>query len=427
MTTKIHVLALGAGLALAGLRPAEAGTVCVNPAGSGGCQKTISAAVTAATSGDTIVVAAGTYKESVIIPKSLSLVGTAGAATTIIDAVGHSNGIYVDGIDWPKLTAVSIEGFTVENASFEGILVTNASDVTILDNRVLNNDRALVITAGSGKCAKLPAFETNESSDCGEGIHLLGASYSIVSGNVVSGNSGGILLSDDTAANHDNQILSNTVSGNLTACGITLASHAPVTNSKTSFGVYLNTVAGNISTKNGTKPPFGAGAGIFTSIPGAAAYSNVIIDNTLTDNGMPGAAMHSHTPGQTLTNNAIIGNTISGNGADPGDTTTSTGIDVFAVSPATGTIISRNVISGESLDIAISTPKPAVVEVHLNQLLFFPTKGLPNYGVGNALAGSNPVDATLNWWGCAAGPGGAGCSVHNGPGAVQYTPWLTTP
>jgi parallel beta-helix repeat protein len=427
MTTQIRMLALGAGLALAGLRPAAAATVCVNPAGSGGCQKTISAAVTAAASGDVIKVAAGTYNESVIIPKSLSLVATAGPSSTFINASGQSNGIYIDGIDWPKLTAVSVEGFTVENANFEGILVTNSSDVTLLDNHVMNNDRALVITAGSGACKGLPTFETNESSDCGEGIHLLGASYSIVSGNVVSGNSGGILLSDDTAANHDNRILSNTVSGNLTACGITLASHAPITKAKTSFGVYLNTVAGNVSTKNGTKPPFGAGAGIFTSIPGAAAYSNVIIDNTLTDNGMPGAAMHSHTPGQTLTNNAIIGNTISGNGADPGDTTVSTGIDVFAVSPATGTIISSNVISGESLDIAISTPKPAVVEVHLNELLFFATKGLPNDGVTNALAGSNPVDATLNWWGCAAGPGGAGCSAHGGPGGVKYTPWLTTP
>jgi pectin methylesterase-like acyl-CoA thioesterase len=51
----------------------KAATLCVNPGGTAGCKSTINAAVAAASAGDTIRVAAGTYKEDVVITKSLSL------------------------------------------------------------------------------------------------------------------------------------------------------------------------------------------------------------------------------------------------------------------------------------------------------------------------------------------------------------------
>ena len=48
-----------------------AATLCVNPGGTSGCKSTISAAVTAANAGDVIQVWPGTYKEDVVITKSL--------------------------------------------------------------------------------------------------------------------------------------------------------------------------------------------------------------------------------------------------------------------------------------------------------------------------------------------------------------------
>lgn len=128
----------------------QAATLCVNPTGASGCQTTIGAAVTAAAAGDTIQVAAGTYKEDVDVTKSLSLVG-AGSATTIIDATGLANGVNVDGsAAAPKsgVSGVVVSGFTVENANFQGIIVQNASFVTIWNNQVLNNNKSLV-TSGS--------------------------------------------------------------------------------------------------------------------------------------------------------------------------------------------------------------------------------------------------------------------------------------
>jgi len=410
------VLALGAGLAVAGGRPSAAATICVNPAGTGGCEASIGAAVTRATAGDTIEVAAGTYAEAVTIAKSLSLIG-ADPTTTIINARGLGAGIYVDGIDPPHLSGVVISGFTVENSNYEGILVANASSVTVWNNRVLDNDRKVNITKGT--CPGLSVNETSEGDDCGEGIHLMGADHSIVARNLVHGNSGGILLSDDTAAAHDNLILDNNVNNNAIDCGITLASHPPaaITGASKSLGVFLNTVAGNVSTKNGLNlPGAGAGVGLFASVPGAATYSNVVINNTLTDNGLPGVTMHSHTPGQVLTNNVIIGNTISGNAADTEDAATSgpTGINVYGVSPASGTIITGNVISDETIDLAVKTP--ATVAAHLNSFLG------TNTGVANL--GTGLVDAAQNWWGCAGGPGASGCSSASGSKLVT-APALT--
>ena len=98
--------ALCAVLLTAAGAPACASTLCVNPKGSKGCFSLISAAVAAAAPNDTIQVAHGTYREMVIVGKSLSLIG-AGPTHTIIDATGkctviggynYCNAIYIDGM-----------------------------------------------------------------------------------------------------------------------------------------------------------------------------------------------------------------------------------------------------------------------------------------------------------------------------------------
>jgi hypothetical protein len=58
------------------------------------------------------------------------LVG-ANPKNTTIDAISLSNGNYIDGLSNPGLSNVVVTGFTVENANHEGILVANASGVTI--------------------------------------------------------------------------------------------------------------------------------------------------------------------------------------------------------------------------------------------------------------------------------------------------------
>jgi len=394
---------------------AAAASLCVNPGGTKGCYKSIGAAVAAASPNDTINVSQGTYKEDVVIGKPLSLVG-AGYSNTIIDATGLSNGIYIDGLDNPGLSDVVVTGFTVRNANFEGILVTNSSAVTVWANQAINNDLALSISTGS--CPGLPPFETEEGFDCGEGIHLSGVDHSTVANNVSTHNSGGLLISDDTGATHDNLISGNVSQNNPFDCGIVLASHPPYQGSSP-YGVVRNTITNNQSIHNGYQVPgAGAGVGVFSGATGGSVSANVISYNQLLDNGLPGVAFHSHQPGDNLNDNVIVGNRISGNGADEEDATTPgpTGINVFGVSPITGTVISENVISKEAYQVVVNTPSE--VDLHLNNFTD-KTVGLDNIGAGTA-------NATENWWGCSGGPGKSGCASASGAGLL-VAPWLTRP
>ena len=422
MERNIRSIAAGvvlcAGL-IAGLaKPASATTWCVNPGGTNGCFATIGAAVSAAMANDTINVATGAYKEDVIIGKPLSLVG-ANPQNTIINATGLPNGVYIDGLDNSGLSNVLVTGFTVENANFEGILITNASFVTVTNNEVTYNDKSLNVS--TAVCPGQPAFETAESEDCGEGIHLIAVDHSVLANNTSEYNSGGILLSDETGETHDNLIMGNIVQNNPFDCGITLASHPPY--SRTTLGIVHNTIANNASLHNGYQVPgAGAGVGIFGFLPGATVSGNVVINNQLINNGLPGVAFHAHHTGgaaEVLNDNVIIGNRIAGNGADTEDAATpgSAGINIYGAYPITGTVISQNVFDNEAYDVVVNTD--AEVNAHLNSFLGYGAVGIDNIGSGT-------VNATENWWGCFGGPGAKGCTTVEGAG-VLFTPWLVFP
>lgn len=410
---------------------ASAATISVNQNGTAQF-RTITAAIQTAKAGDTIQVFPGIYNESVTISVPVTLIG-AGRDRTIINALGQPNGVLIDGFGKdapaPGIANVTVSGFTVENANLEGILIRNATGVTITDNQITANNKALK-AADSLTCEGLPAFETNENEDCGEGLHLMAVDHSIVANNIVKNNAGGILITDETGASHDNLIHGNSVSDNSYDCGITMASHKPYTAGgiMASGGVYHNTVSGNTSSRNGTKPPGGgAGVGIFAPGPGNKAWGNIVINNTLMGNGQPGVAMHNHAapqgaPAANLNDNMILGNRISGNAADDGDAATAgtTGISIFSRVPVSGTIIAQNVFTNEQIGIAVNVPS-GDVSAQLNN--FQVSTGVDNLGSGT-------INATQNYWGCPAGVGKSGCSgvigtVSSGDPATQ--PFVPNP
>jgi hypothetical protein len=422
-----HLLAIALIFALACVASARAATLCVDQYGKPGCLTTISDAVAAAAPGDTIHVDAGFYHEDVVIAQSLSLVGS-GRYQTTIDATGLSNGVFIAGTPTGSLSQIVVKGFTIQNANFEGILAKNASDVTIFHTIVRGNDQSL--DAADSLCPGLPAFETSENGDCGQGIHLIGVDHSVVAFNDVEENAGGILMSDETDTSHDNIVTRNFVFNNAYNGGITLASH-PVygsssSSTKVASGVYDNVVSDNDSIHNGFGGAAGgAGVGLLALGAGNRVFSNSITGNRLIGNSQAGIAVHNDAnfsstaapPNPDVNDNAIVGNYIAANGADPlASTTVPTGISIFGLTPVVDLVVADNAIEFEGIDVAFNSGSN--LNLHLNDLA----------GGGVGVANLNPlgqVNATEDWWGCPGGPGTPGCStVAGAPKSIVYTPWL---
>jgi parallel beta-helix repeat protein len=366
------VLLLAGSLVVASGVAAGGMTLYVSPSGASGGAGTscataaysaINAAVTAAAAGDTVVVCAGTYKEDVAVSKALTLSGQA----AIIDATGLDNGVKI------SASNVTVTGFTVENATGEGILAQQPNPVkgplvggtqlytgvpithvTITRNTVQNNDQG-GLTPATTSYAECQA-SGNIPGDCGEGIHLWSVANSSVLLNTVNGNAGGILLTDEFGPTHGNLIAGNVITDNAYDCGITLPSHSlgrdPATGKlmPTFGGVYDNVVRNNIVLDNGIKGQ-GAGVGIFAPGPGTASYDNVIEGNTIAGNGLAGVALHGHAPGAYVGGNQILNNLIGANNLDGDPDTTpadmaTTGILVWSAATPITVTISGNTIFG---------------------------------------------------------------------------------
>lgn len=306
--------------------------------------KTIGRGVGVAKPGDTVMVAKGTYHQDIQIRKRIHVVGV---GHPVDNAKGRDNGFVVQGA---KAAGATVSGFIVKNAAFEGILVKKTSHVTIAHNTVVHNDQGLKAAKPTGECAP----QGTTPGDCGEAIHLISATSSKVTGNVIKGNAGGILLTDEFGPTTHNLISHNKASNNVLDCGITIAGHNP------KGGVNNNTITHNTANGNGIK---GEGAGILLAAgaPGDSVANNLVEGNTANNNGLAGITVHSHffgpnVPVGNLNGNRIINNKVSHDGLSDkseaefgetdGKTSVSVGILVGSdVAKLSGIVISGNKVS----------------------------------------------------------------------------------
>lgn len=367
--------------------------------GAPGCDNaaytTISAAVTAANPGSTIVVCPGTYKEDVVVTKSLKLLGR----RATIDATGLNNGVQI------VTSGVTVEGFTITGAIGEGILVgvDSATDpnvglvesegIVLSHEWIADNNVSYDNTGFSG-----PGGSTSTcvyGGDCGGGIHFNVVSHSVITHNTVLHNADGVLLTDDYGPNFANTVSWNNVSDNAVECGITLPSHSSdavsydtttmqVTGrNPTLGGVYDNSIVHNVANDNGTVPyspapgvesGSGAGVGLFGSGPGSAVYDNFVAWNSLSGNGLAGITVHAHLPGgEDVNGNRFIANFIGTNNVvgDPEDGTpgisdpVTTGISVYSGAATLKVTIARNYIADNTDGIWVNSP-PVMATIYKN-------------------------------------------------------------
>ena len=357
---------------------------------------TIQSAIDAAPAWGTVVVCRGIYHEQVVVAKPLSLQGRRATInerhvtpTLVVSPPGIGPLTIFAGVAILS-SHVDIRGFTVRNAQGEGILAAGVTgtirDISITHNAVEHNDLGGGVPPASTyfECAAMGQVP----GDCGEGIHLLAVAYSTIRGNFISGNSGGVLLTDETGPTDHNTVENNIVTNNASDCGITVPGHNPHALSASGVpqpsvaGVYDNVIRNNVVTDNGQK---GEGAGVLfaNAGPGTASYNNLVEGNYIAGNELSGVTLHAHTlgPGQfeDLSGNTVTGNVIGTNntGGDPLDSPASpqdpltTGVLVFSGGTPVAITIAHNVIFSNAIGIWLSK---AVTATGLATNTFFDVK-----------------------------------------------------
>ena len=348
---------------------------------------TIQAAITAASPGDTINVAAGTYNEDLTIPATKSNLELAGATGATIKGVSLSQ--------WGVTTipnieiladGVSIHGFTIQGPDPSGTLfaagmIIGAQDVEIYDNAFEVNN-ANDTSALDDICQGIVTYNKLAKP----GVDVSGLS---IHDNTFTHRGTGIYGYEGIYINRDVgtgaiTIVDNTFTGDILR-GITVERSKALicgnTVIDTGGGAWTGVLVMDIGGFYGT---------------GCEAQDSVSVTSNFIEGFSSGIKLGPSDQSQVLTNVNIIGNDVQ-----------NCTVGILVRSSANGVIVNFNNITGNT-----------------------------SYGVQNT-DDVNDLDATKNWWGHASGPSGEngrvtkkGKVIGKGDAVSNYVdwdPWLPQP
>jgi len=264
--------------------PASAAELTV---GTGGQYTTIQQAVNAATSGDTISVAPGTYTENVVVDKPLTI--TAASERPTVHAADASKDVFLltsPGVHINGLTIAGGEsGVKLQNTSkcvvtnvfaqdnVRGVYLSYSTENEISNNNLANNDYGVY-----GDYASLNSISSNvatgergSSAALGDGIFLnYGDSNTIARNNLSANHVFGISIYTSTR----NIISNNTMSDNANV-GVRLG---PGSNNNT---LTFNTIVSNGQISQQASPNFPTSGILIVSATGNQIYLNSFINQPI--------------------------------------------------------------------------------------------------------------------------------------------------
>jgi hypothetical protein len=250
---------------------------------------TIQGAIDAAADGDTVVVAAGTYAESINLSKSITVEG-AGAGVTTIDGVGGDPTV---SLYTQQTVTPAIRGFTITGGSSTfggGVYLVGQGSATITDNVITGNyagggGGGIDINGGGSSLIERNRITSN-NGQYGGGIEIINAMTPVIRNNLVAGNAassgGGLSLSvpygstgpsivnntwvDNTASSGPgwrfigfasttvvrNNVVSGSTSQPTVFCDATYSSVAPILQSNDIFNAGGDEYAGSCAGTTGT-------------------------------------------------------------------------------------------------------------------------------------------------------------------------------
>jgi len=258
--------------------------------------KTIRHAISLAASADTIVVAAATYKENLVIGKSLRLMGS-GSSTTIIDGAGANTVVTVSS----TTAIVTASNFTIRHGlAVNGAGVNNAGTMSINDSVISGNvaQSSTTFSRGGGVynhghlALNSTVVTDNSANSDGGGIFntaRMVITKSTISNNTTMGDGGGLWNLGTLTIN------ASTISGN-TGGAILFSTGGGIANSAT-MSIINSTISGNTVSLHGI--------GGIENLQGALTISS----STISQNA-GGIAVNL---GTTTLQNTVVANNASGN------------------------------------------------------------------------------------------------------------------
>jgi hypothetical protein len=390
--------------------------------------KTIQAAVTAASAGDTVLVAAGTYNEAqVLITKGLSLVGAGigksiidGGGTTSLAATGTIRITVAGGSDH-----VTVKGFTLQNPAYQPIVkgtnpynlrvgiyaqsIVSGPIITISGNRIVGTNVA------------------TEEEDYGFYSNSSLASLVFINNQITAMGANSILIEKHPGAT---DVSFNTFDVGVYGSDAYFNMNYDGADVTTLQKVSFNTI--DVGTGSAVQPVSAISiVGDFTSASAPGGYTNVqIVDNAitgLTASHRRGIGIWNNAPGNGLYGNVsdavIARNRITGSGG---------GFGIRLLGLATNTRIENNTISGTAAGFrgmfVYPQVYPQVLGAAAADHVAIGTIVNSNSFAGTTTgvdwpAGATTLNAENNWWGCVLGPPNAGCALVSAN--VDYTPFAT--